>query len=203
MRNQSFISIKEIMDIYSAKCTPRKPKIFNDIVKSINKMEELGLICSLNTPSVLRYESFLKYQICDAFDSQCDFTIFTEKELLSIMNIDSATTKETLLRVYLYIKANIIKRLSYQEQTPENPEAFFKNIKTSADEIGIHYNTFYSTVEELCKGENPLLVKSNVIHRSGKNSPACSPRAIVINKAGWKKELQGAISILKNAPIWG
>ena len=59
IRNQSFISIKEIMDIYSAKCTSRKPKIFNDIVKSINKLEELGLIRSLNTPSVLRYESCL------------------------------------------------------------------------------------------------------------------------------------------------
>lgn len=198
IRNQSFMSIKEIMDIYSAECTPRKPKIFNNIVKSINKMEELNLIHPLNTPSVLRYESFLKYQICDTFDSSCDFTIFTEKELLNIMNIDSAITKDILLRVYLYIKANIIKRLSYQEKTPENPEAFFKNIKTSAEEIGIHYNTFYSAIEELCKGENPLLIKSNVIHRSGKNTPACSPRAIVINKIGWKEELNNAVSALRN-----
>ena len=202
IRNQSFISIKEIMDIYSAKCTSRKPKIFNDIVKSINKLEELGLIRSLNTPSVLRYESFLKYQICDAFDPSCDFTIFTEKELLNIMKIDSAITKDTLLRVYLYIKANIIKRSYHQEETLENPEAFFKNIKVSAEEIGIHYNTFYGTIEELCKGENPLLIKSNIIHRSSKNSPICSPRVIVINKVGWKKELQGAVSILKNNPGW-
>ena len=77
-----------------------------------------------------------------------------------------------------------------------------ETLKVSAEEIGIHYNTFYGTIEELCKGENPLLIKSNIIHRSSKNSPICSPRVIVINKVGWKKELQGAVSILKNNPGW-
>lgn len=197
-KNQSFISIKEIMDIYSAKCTPRKPKIFKDIVTSISKMEELGLVCSLNTPSVLRYESFLKYQLCGSFDPFDDYTVLTEKELLNIMNIDSATTKDILLLVFLYIKANLTKRLPDQEKSPENPEAFFKNIKTSAEEIGIHYNTFYSAIEELCKGDNPLLIKSKVIHRSSKNNNVCSPRAIVINKPGWEEDLNNAVLALRN-----
>lgn len=194
--DQAAFSIGNILDLYKVKCTPRKPKLFKDIVKSLLFLQSEGLIRIEQDLDKARYDTFIRVQITPEFEVCSYFVKFSKSELENILDMDSTINKDILIHSYLYVKSHIYKRFSGAEDISSKPEAFFKSIRSSALGIGVSKNTFHSCLKALCSGDNALLISGTQV--SCKEEQAYfAPRAIVLNKKGWEDELRAATVMLK------
>lgn len=193
---QTTFCMRDFLNLYGVECTPRKPKLFRDIVTSLQFLESEGLITVEQELSKLKYDTLIRVQIEPDFDVYLNFVKFSKSELENILSIDTTINKDILIHSFLYIKSHIFKRHYSSETISSTPEAFFKSIRSSSAEIGISKNTFHSCVKALCEGNNALLVSGSQVSNN-EEQPFFAPRAIVLNKPGWEDELLAANKLLE------
>jgi len=193
---QTAFCMRDLLNLYSVECTPRKPKLFKDIVSSLQFLEVEGLITIEQELSKLKYDTLIRVQIEPDFDVYLNFVKFSKSELENILSIDTTINKDILIHSFLYIKSHIFKRHYSSETISSTPEAFFKSIRSSSAEIGMSKNTFHSCIKTLCAGNNALLVSGSRVSNNEESSFFAS-RAIVLNQPGWERELLAANALLE------
>ena len=193
---QTNFCMRDLLNLYGVECTPRKPKLFKDIITSLQFLETEGLIAIEQELSKIKYDTLIRVQIKPNFDTHLDSIEFSKSELENILNIDTTISKDILIHSFLYIKSYIFKKCYSSETLSPAPKAFFKSIRSSAKEIGISKNTFHSCIKTLCEGNNALLVSGSRVPNN-EGQPFFAPRAIVLNKPGWEDELLAANKLLE------
>ena len=205
--DQSYIVISEIFNLCKYKQTKHKPKIFFEIIKCLLFLHESNMInitSDFDIHSVGYNECIQMDIIPENFDATDKFSKITSSQLDFIMMSESSINKENILMAFLYINSYIFIRPKNKnnEETISNPkskpEAFFRSMESMAKELAISKDTLNQCIQCLTsssENQEPLLIKREVgsIQPDPKKPPQNVPNIYVLNKEGYKQEIEWAI----------
>lgn len=138
------------------------------------------------------------------FDFPDRFSKLTSSQFDVIMMLDSSLNRENILMAFLYINSYIGCRSRKDDGTEydnakDNPEAFFKSIKNMSEELSMSKDTINQCIRYLTTSTNnnpALLIKREVgsVQPDKSKPPKNVPNIYVLNKEGYKQEIEWAIS---------
>lgn len=141
------------------------------------------------------------------FDYPDKFVKLTSSQFDAIMMANTSLSRENILMVFLYINSYIGCRSKKEDGTEygnakDNPEAFWRSIESMAKELGMSKDTINQCIGYLTATSNnfpSLLVKKEVgsIQPDKTKPPKNVPNIYVLNKEGYEKEIEWALSKLK------
>lgn len=200
----SWITIRKILEFYGYKTTSRKPKAFKEILDVLEYMINNQMIEIKQDLDSLSYDTGIEIKIIsENFDCTEKFTKITSSQYDAIMMADSSLNKENILMAFLYINSYIgCRKKNYDgsemSNPGNNPEAFWKSIDSMAKELSMSKDTINACIEYLTTSTdiNPaLLVKKEIgtIQPDKNKPPKILPNIYVLNKEGYKQEIEWAI----------
>ena len=207
----SFIRIRDIFEKCGYKINQRnKPKIFYEILKCLIFLRENNYIeCDFDIGTI-SYNDCIRIRIvADTFDTPDSYTKLYGDALDTIIKMDTDTTRESILSVFLYISSYIFIRPKNQNNeevmhNPEfKPESFWRSIESMTRELSMSKDTISRCLYCLTSpvgDKEPLLIKREVgsIQSTSKRQPQNVPNIYVLNKDGYEREIEWTISkILK------
>lgn len=211
LENKSYISIGQVLKMCGYRLTRRKPKLFHEIIKSILFLKENHFIDTSFDIYSISYDDLIEVRIiAENFDATEKFTKLYSRDLDMIMSMNTKTTKENVLLVFLYINSYIGCRSKKDDGTEyenakDNPEAFFKSLESMAKEISMSKETINQSLDYLTsQKEHPaLLIRKNVgsIPATKSQPPKNVPNIYVLNKNGYQREIKWALD--KMLEIYG
>lgn len=204
IENKAYISIGQILKMCGYKLTRRKPKLFHEIIKSILFLQENYFIETSFDIYSIGYNDLIEVRIiADNFDATEKFTKLYSNDLDTIMSMNTKTSKENVLLVFLYINSYIGCRNKKDdgaeyENAKDNPEAFFKSIESMAKELLMSKDTINQTLDYLISDEEhpALFIRKKVgsIPATKTSPPKNVPNIYVLNKDGYQKEIKWALN---------
>lgn len=204
----SWITIRKVLNFYGYKTTKHKPKAVGEILDVLEYMVNNNMINILQDLDALGYDTGIEIKIIpENFDHPDRFTKLTSHQLDTIMMADSSINKENLLMAFLYINSYIGCRSKNTNISEEkNPEAFWRSIKSMASDLCMSTKTIARCIEYLTTStdeRDALLVKEEVgyIPQDKNKPPVSAPNIYVLNKQGYKKEIEWALQ--KMLEIYG
>lgn len=206
--DHSYITIGQILKMCNYKTTRKKPKIFYEIIKSLLFLQENYFINADFNYHTIGYDECIPIEIItENFDAKNNFTKIYGKSLDLIFNSNTKLSKESILTVYLYILSFIGSRSRKDDGTEysnakDNPEAFWKSIKSITKDLSISKDTINQCLQYLTTSsdERPaLLIKKEVgnIQQNPNKPPQNIPNIYVLNKKGYKQEIEWAMQKIK------
>ena len=204
----SYISIGDILKRCGYKTTRRKPKLFYEIIKCLLFLKENYFIDTTFDIYSVGYNDLIQIKIISKnFDALTNFTKLYGKDLDIILNNNTSLSRENILMVFLYINSYIGCRSKKEDGTEyenakDNPEAFWRSIESMAKELGMSKDTINQCINYLTASSNnspALLIKREVgsIQPDKTKPPKNVPNIYVLNKEGYEKEIEWALSKLK------
>lgn len=200
----SYICIYDIFKKCDYKITHRKPKIFYEILKCLLFLKENNYIECDFDPYKVNYNDCIKINIIkEVFDTPNAFTKLYGKTVDLIYESTTTLCKESIISVFLYINSYIGCRSkktdgSDYSDAKDNPEAFFKSIKSMSEELSMSKDTINQCINYLTTSteNNPaLLIKKEIgsIQPDKTKPPQNVPNIYVLNKEGYKQEIEWAL----------
>lgn len=199
LENFSWITIRKILNFYGYKTTKHKPKSVDEILDVLEYMMNSNMITILQDLDSLGYDTGIEIKIIpENFDHPDHFTKLTSHQLDTIMMADSSINKENLLMAFLYINSYIGCRSKNMDSDSENPEAFWRTIKSMSSDLCMSTKTISQCVEYLTtstKERDALLIKEYVgyIPQDKSKPPVNAPNIYVLNKQGYQREIEWAL----------
>ena len=196
----SYITIGHIFRIYGYKTSPHKPKAYYEIISVLEYMIEHKMIAIRQDLKKISYDTCIEINILPAFGCRENYTIISASQLDTIISCN--TNKDNLLLAFLYIRSYIIHRPKHSDGTEiftepyMHPEAFYRNMNTMAEDIGMSKNTIIQCLEYLTAstggGQTLLCKKEFEGVKEDKAPPLNIPNIYVLNKKGWEQEADWA-----------
>ena len=204
----SWITVRKILEFYRYKITSRKPKAFREILDVLKYMIKNKMIEVKQDLDSISYDTGIEIKIIPKnFDYPDKFVKLTSSQFDTIMKANTSLSRETILMVFLYINSYIGCRGRKEDGTEyenakDNPEAFWRSIESMAKELGMSKDTINQCIGYLTAPSNnspALLVKREVgsIQPDKTKPPKNVPNIYVLNKEGYEKEIEWALSKLK------
>lgn len=204
----SYISVGQILKSCGYKLTKTKPKIFYEIIKSLLFLSENYFIEADFDIYSLNYNDVVSIRIIsDNFDPEMNFTKLYGKDLDAILNSETSLNKENILMAFLYINSYIGCRSkkddgSEYDNAKDYPEAFWRSIESMAKELSMSKDTINQCINHLTtstKNSPALLIKREVgsIQPDKSKPPQNVPNIYVLNKEGYKQEIEWALNKMK------
>lgn len=196
------------MEFYGYKTTSRKPKAFKEILDVLEYMINNKMIEVKQDLDSLSYDTGIEIKIIPKnFDFPEKFGKLTSSQFDVIMMADSSLNRENILMAFLYINSYIGCRSkkddgSEFDNAKDNPEAFWRSIESMAKELAMSKDTINQCIEYLTTSseDSPaLLVKREVgsVQPDKTKPPKNVPNIYVLNKEGYKKEIEWALNKMK------
>lgn len=196
-RNQTFtkkshLSVREVFEDCHYICSHRKPRMFNEVIKSLYFFETSRFI-SLEPfdYTKLDYDDCISMRVNrDLFCPSKHFTLLRAKDYQDIMQPESKQKKENLLHSFLYICAHMCRKTEPKIEKPDEslpyymrkktsvaemlekdqkylsdpspPEAYFESEEKACSELSMSKQTFSDCLDYLCSLNHPLLVKRSL-----------------------------------------
>jgi len=202
--DNSWITIRKVLEFYGYKTTSRKPKAFKEILDVLEYMINNQMIEVKQDLDSLSYDTGIEIKIIPQnFDSTEKFAKLTSSQFDTIMMADSSLNRESILVAFLYINSYIGCRPrqndgSDYESAKDNPEAFFKSIKHMSEELSMSKDTINQCIEYLTNStdeRDALLIKKEVgsVQPDKTKPPQNVPNIYVLNKEGYEQEIKWAL----------
>lgn len=203
--DKSYITIGQVFRTCGYKISRNKPKVYYEIIKSLLFLKENHFINTTFDIYTVGYENCIEIEIItENFDITSNFTKIYGKDFDTIMMADSSLNRENILVAFLYINSYIGCRPkqndgSEYENAEDNPEAFYRSIKHTAEELSMSKDTINQCIEFLTKSSDDipaLLVKREVgsVQPNKSKPPQNLPNIYVLNKEGYKQEIEWALN---------
>lgn len=193
LENISHISIGEILKSCSYKCTKHKPGIYREIIKSLLFLKESNYIDFDMVLNDISYDTLIKIKIIENnFNINTNYTIIYGHDIDYILLSDTNQNKESMLLAFLYISSYIGLR---SQTRSDNPAAFYKSIDNMAKDLSMAKKTINQCIDYLTRDNNSLLRKkeTGIYIDSKTNKPKTAPNIYVLNKDGYKQEIEWAL----------
>ena len=156
----------------------------------------------------LSYDTGIEIKVISKnFDYPEKFGKLTSSQLDAIMMTDSTLNKENILMAFLYINSYIGCRSkkddgSEYDNAKDYPEAFWRSIESMAKELSMSKDTINQCINHLTtstKNSPALLIKREVgsIQPDKSKPPQNVPNIYVLNKEGYKQEIEWALNKMK------
>lgn len=158
----------------------------------------------------LSYDTGIEIKIIsENFDFPNKFTKLTASQFDVIMMADSSLNKENILMAFLYINSyigcrnrNNDNQNTQDEYAKDNPEAFWRSIESMAKELSMSKDTINQCIDYLTTSSDnrpALLIKREVgsVQPDKTKPPKNVPNIYVLNKEGYKQEIEWALSKMK------
>lgn len=202
----SWITIRKVLEFYGYKTTKHKPKAFHEILDVLEYMINNKMIEVKQNLDSIGYDTGIEIKIIpENFDATDKFSKITSYQLDFIMMNESSINKENILMAFLYINSYIFirpkdndnKEVMYNPET--KPEAFWKSIESMSKELAMSKDTITQSIQYLTSSvgnKEPLLIKHELgsIQPDSKKPPQNVPNIYVLNKDGYKQEIEWAIA---------
>ena len=202
--NKSYITIGQALSLCQYKKAKRKPKIFYEVIKSLLFLKENYFInCNFDYHTIGYDECIPIEIITENFDVKDNFTKIYAKDFDQIFNSGTKILKESILNVYLYI-ISFIYNESEDVNTGNRPKAFWRSINQTEKELSMSKNTVNQCIDYLItpsKSSPALLIKREIgnIQFNQSRTPQNAPNIYVLNKEGYEREIELALSKLIKA----
>lgn len=202
----SWITIRKVLDFYGYKSHRNKPKAFKEILDVLKYMINNQMIQVKQDLDSVDYDTGIEIKIVpENFDAADNFCKLTTSQLDVIMMNESSINKENLLMAFLYINSYIYIRPKdndgneIMKSPKDKPEAFWRSIEKMAKELSMSKDTINQCINYFIKpGKNiqPLLIKKEIgsIQPDPKLPPKNIPNIYVLNKEGYKQEIEWALN---------
>lgn len=171
-------SVPDIVEWCGAKPNKGANGTNNKFLNIIDALNDRGYLTYLNEPS---RSAFMKCEFdSDKYEEECKrFAVVYLDELNKILNYKKTNTKDahltntTILLVFAFLRANIIRRRNQIEYTTGNltndikerrlkePEAYNDNLKNISNELGISQQTL-AKVLDILEHELKLIVTDEI-----------------------------------------
>lgn len=153
----------------------------------------------------LAYDTGIEIKIIsENFDYPDKFVKLTSSQLDAIMMADSSLNRENILMAFLYINSYIGCRSknddgSEYDNAKDNPEAFYRSIKSMSEELAMSKDTINQCINYLTtstENKSALLIKREVgsVQPDKSKPPKNVPNIYVLNKDGYKQEIEWALN---------
>ena len=204
--DDSWITIRKVLEFYGYKTTKRKPKAFQEILDVLEYMINNKMIVVKQDLDSISYDTGIEIKVIpDNFEAVDKFSKITSSQLDFIMMNESSINKENILMAFLYINSYIFIRPKNKKNeeamyNPETkPEAFWKSIESMSKELSMSKNTINQCIQYLTSSignKEPLLIKKEVgsVQPDPKKPPRNVPNIYVLNKEGYEQEIEWAIA---------
>ena len=202
----SWITLRKVLNFYGYKTHKRRPKAVQEILDVLEYMINNKMIEVQQDLDTLRYDTGIEIKIIpENFDAVDKFSKITSSQLEFIMMNESSINKENILMAFLYINSYIYVRQRDENgnetmTNPETkPEAFWKSVDSMSKELSMSKDTINQCIQYLTSSigdQKPLLIKHEVgsIQPDSRKPPKNLPNIYVLNKEGWKQEIEWAIN---------
>lgn len=206
----SWITIRKVLEFYGYKTTKRKPKAFQEILDVLEYMINNKMIVVKQDLDSIGYDTGIEIKVIpDNFEARENFSKITSSQLDFIMMNESSINKENILMTFLYINSYIFFRPKINNEEvlynpEEKPEAFFRSLKTMAEDLKTSKDSITQCIKYLTSqfGDiNPLLIKKEVgsIQQDPNKPPKNLPNIYVLNQEGYEKEIEWALKKMLKA----
>lgn len=179
--NYSWITIKEIFDIYGYSKPIRKNKAFNDILDVLVYMIKNDMIKIYQNLNEISFDTGIKIKIIPQnFYDENNFTKFSTTHFKKIIIAGNSYNKDDILIVFLYICSFIGMGGN------KKPAAFYKSLIRMSKDTGLNKKAIQAALLFLldCSNQNQsLLIKEEP--PKGKHLP----NIYVLNKPGYEREI--------------
>lgn len=201
----SWITIKKVLEFYGYKTTSRKPKAFKEILDVLEYMINNNMIEIKQDLDSLSYDTGIEIKIIPGnFDCPNKFTKLGSSQFNTIMMADSSLNKENILMAFLYINSYIGCRNKKEDgsefdNAKDNPEAFFRSIKSMSEDLAMSKDTINQCINYLTTSSethDALFIKREVgsIQPDKNKPPRNVPNIYVLNKEGYEQEIEWALN---------
>ena len=199
--NISYITIGQIFRIYGYKQSVHKPKAYYEVIAILEHMAKNQMVAIRQDINKISYDTCIELTILPNFGCRENYTIINASQLDAITSCDTNISKDNLLLVFLYIRSYIIHRPKYNDGSEmfsepyTQPEAFYRNMNTMAEDIGMSKNTIIQCLEYLASptNEKALLRKKEPYNTNPDEAPPMNiPNIYVLNKPNWEWEAEWA-----------
>lgn len=202
----SWITLRKVLNFYGYKTHKRRPKAVQEILDVLEYMINNKMIEVQQDLDSITYDTGIEIKIIpENFDAADKFSKITSSQLDFIMMNESSINKENILMAFLYINSYIFIRPKNKDDedvmyNPESkPEAFWRSIESMSKELSMSKNTINQCIQCLTSSignKEPLLIKKEVgsIKPDPKKPPQNVPNIYVLNKEGYKQEIEWAIA---------
>ena len=201
----SWITIRKILDFYGYKTKKNKPKAVYEILDVLEYMINSKMIEVKQDLDSLAYDTGIEIKIIsENFDCPDKFVKLTSSQLDAIMMADSSLNRESILMAFLYINSYIGCRSkkddgSEYDNAKDNPEAFYRSIKSMSEELAMSKDTINQCINYLTtstENKSALLIKREVgsVQPDKSKPPKNVPNIYVLNKDGYKQEIEWALN---------
>lgn len=201
----SWITIRKILDFYGYKTKKNKPKAVYEILDVLEYMINSRMIEVKQDLDSLAYDTGIEIKIIsENFDYPDKFVKLTSSQLDAIMMADSSLNRENILMAFLYINSYIGCRSknddgSEYDNAKDNPEAFYRSIKSMSEELAMSKDTINQCINYLTtstENKSALLIKREVgsVQPDKSKPPKNVPNIYVLNKDGYKQEIEWALN---------
>ncbi len=206
----SWITIRKVLEFYGYKTTKRKPKAFQEILDVLEYMINNKMIVVKQDLDSIGYDTGIEIKVIpDNFEARENFSKITSSQLDFIMMNESSINKENILMTFLYINSYIFFRPKINNEEvlynpEEKPEAFFRSLKTMAEDLKTSKDSITQCIKYLTSqfGDiNPPLIKKEVgsIQQDPNKPPKNLPNIYVLNQEGYEKEIEWALKKMLKA----
>ena len=193
------------MDFYGYKTKKNKPKAVYEILDVLEYMINSRMIEVKQDLDSLAYDTGIEIKIIsENFDYPDKFVKLTSSQLDAIMMADSSLNRESILMAFLYINSYIGCRSkkddgSEYDNAKDNPEAFYRSIKSMSEELAMSKDTINQCINYLTtstENKSALLIKREVgsVQPDKSKPPKNVPNIYVLNKDGYKQEIEWALN---------
>lgn len=199
--NKSYITIGQVLNLCKYKKSSRKPKIFYEIIKSLLFLKENYFInCDFDYYTIDYDECIPIEIITENFDVKDNFTKMYIKDFDQIFSSDTNLSKESILAVYLYI-VSFMDNGADDVTLRNTPKAFWRSIDKTAKELSMAKKTVNQCIDYLIavsKNRPALLIKREIgnVQFNQNRAPQNAPNIYVLNKEGYEREIELALSKL-------
>lgn len=201
----SWITIRKVLNFYGYKTHKRKPKAVGEILDVLEYMINNKMIEVKQDLDSISYDTGIEIKIIsENFDYPDKFGKITSSQYNAIMMADTSLNRESILMAFLYINSYIgcRKRNEDGSELPnakDYPEAFWRSIESMSKELSMSKDTINQCIDYLTSPPNsiaPLLIKKEVgsIQPDKSKPPKNVPNIYVINKEGYKQEIEWALN---------
>lgn len=202
----SWITLRKILDFYGYKTHKRRPKAVQEILDVLEYMINNKMIDVKQDLDSLGYDTGIEIKIIpENFDATDKFSKITSSQLDFIMMNESSINKENILMAFLYINSYIFIRPKNKDNgeimyNPETkPEAFWRSIESMSKELAMSKDTISQCIKYLTSSignKEAILIKKEVgsIQVDPNKPPQNVPNIYVLNKKGYKQEIEWAIA---------
>lgn len=190
--NVSYLSSGDILKCYYGQMPKRKPKLVDRIVNVMFCLKDADYIDFDDIDVIYDRNLFSDSKVIniDVYDKCYPKKSYTSLYLTDYQKI-MLTSKPNILDINLKMFLYICSFMDSSKKDKDKPCAFFKSLKKTAKDMGVHYNTLLEPLNFLCSEECGVLKK----YRTGSNHT----NIYVLNDFNADREIQKALEQIKKS----